>query len=275
MRFVLFTAIGILAQLFALQDVYAQAGATPVYLKFRSDKIYILDESRVEFVADLYIGTWAAPVQNLYAATFDFVYPADVILPEFTSFVYYSQSFLGEEQNIKVVSKDFQQILKGHLNISISRMDGKAISGFGKIGEVHFITIGDLIGSRNTDEIPFTVKAEYVKLVDADGRELPHETDPIGATILIVNDILAQSARIVNARQVAIFPNPASDQLYIQLRNVQGERLEIFNVAGQRVKNESVQGDQLQISTKDFHPGLYTIKIYTKEGVISRKVLLQ
>lgn len=275
MRFVLFLLFGLITPIFVSNVANAQTGTLPVYLKFRSDKIYILDEQRVEFVADLYVGTWETPAQGLYAATFDLSFPTDIILSASTTFTYNTQSFLGEAQDVKVLHKASQQLSKGYLNISISRLDRKSVNGFGKIGEVSFVTTHDIIGSRNVDETPFNVKAEHVKLLDVNGNELPNETDENGATILIVNDILAQSARIGNARQVDVFPNPASDQLYIQLRNVQGERLEIFNVAGQRIKNERVQGDQLQISTKDFRPGLYTIKIYTKEGVISRKVLLQ
>lgn len=275
MRSVLWIFIGVLVQIFVSSEANAQAGTTPVYLKFRSDKIYIIDEQRVEFVADLYVGTWETPIQGFYAATFDLTFSTDVVLPESTSFVYNTQAFSGKLEEVKILNKGSQLPSKGHINISISRLDGKSVNGFGKIGEVHFITVGDLIGSRQVDEIPFTVKAEYVKLLDVDGRELPNETDADGATIIIVNDILARNARNTNARQIDIYPNPARDQLYIQLQNLRGEELEIFNINGQRVKREQVRGDQVLVDTKDLRPGVYMIKIHTEEGIITRRVLLQ
>ncbi len=275
MRVFLYVFVFVLYLFTESSSVFAQGGMASVYLKFRADKIYILDETRVEFVADLYVGTWEAPIQNLYAATFDLTFTSDVILSELTSFVYYPQSFFGAESDVKIIHKNTQQNSKGYLNISISRTDNKGVNGFGKIGEVRFITVSDIIGGRNLDETPFTVVPEYVKLVDVNGNELPHETDSDGATIIIVNDILAREGRALNAPQATIFPNPASDQLYIQLQNLTGERLEIFNVAGQRVLSDQVRSDQVTINTKDLMPGLYTVKIYTEEGTITRRVLLQ
>lgn len=255
--------------------IFAQTGIIPVYLKFRADKVYILEEGNVEIVADLYIGTWENPAQNVYTASLDLTFPSDVVFSNSTSFRYNPSSFFGKEDNVVVLNKAPGALKEGSLNISISRNDGKSINGFGKVGEVQFVILGDLIGSRNVDETFFTVKAEHIKLVDVDGNELPHETDEAGATITIVNDILAREGRALNTPQATVFPNPASDQLYIQLRNLTGERLEIFNVAGQRVLSDQVRGDQLAIDTKGLRSGLYTIKIHTEEGVITRRVLLQ
>jgi len=256
-------------------DLIGQTGATPVYLKFRSDKIYIIDEQQVEVTADLYVGTSENPVSGLYSASLDLVFPTDVIAADLTFFKYYTTSFIGDSQNVEVFNKSPEALKAGHLNISISRNDGKSVSGFGKIGEVSFVIMGDIIGSRAVNETPFTVKAEYIKLLDVEGNELPHETDADGATIIIVNDILARDGGGTNTPQIAIYPNPASDQLYIQLQNLRGEQVEIFNISGQRVKQERVQGDQVRIDTKNLRPGLYTVKIHAEEGVITRRVLIQ
>jgi hypothetical protein len=254
---------------------FGQTEITPVYLKFRADKVYILEGERIEIVADLYVGTWENPVQNLYAATFNLVFPADVVLAESTSFSYEPQSFLGKKEDVTILNKAPETLKEGRLNISFSRSDGKSVNGFGKIGEIRFITNSDIIGSRNIEETPFTVKPESIKLWNLERNELPHEADENGATIIIVNDILARGQRLSGVRQVEVYPNPVRDILFINLQNVQGERLEIFNATGQRVKGDQVQGDQVQISTKDLRPGLYIVKIHTEEGIITRRVVLQ
>lgn len=254
---------------------FGQTETTPVYLKFRADKVYILEGERIEIVADLYVGTWENPVQNLYAATFNLVFPADVVLAESTSFSYEPHSFLGKKEDVTILNKAPETLKAGHLNISLSRSDGKSVSGFGKIGEIHFITIHDIIDSRNVEETPFMVKPESIKLWDVERNELPHETDADGATVIIVNDILARGQRLSGIRQVEVYPNPVRDMLFINLQNVQGERFELFNTTGQRVKADRVQGNRVQISTKDLHPGLYIVKIHTENGIITRRVVLQ
>lgn len=254
---------------------FGQIGFTPVYIKFRTDKIYILEHERVEFVADLYIGTWENPVQNLYAGNFDLVFPVDVVLPESTYFIYNRQSFFGDDSHVISFNKNPEALKSGHLNISVSRTDGKSIGGFGKIGEIRFVVSGDIIGGRNVEETSFTVKPESIKLWNVERKEIPYEADEDGATIIIVNDILARAQRLSGVRQVEVYPNPVRDILFINLQNLHGERLELFNTTGQRVKADQVQGNQVQISTKDLRPGLYIVKIHTEEGIITRRVLLQ
>lgn len=254
---------------------YAQIGTTPVYFKFRTDKVYVLEAGKVEISLDLYVGTFENPVKNLYAGAFDLVFPPDLILADQTTFTYDSQSFWGTSDEVNIFNKAPEALKGGQLNISISRKDYKNINGFGKVGTVSFVTTHDIIGGRNVDESPFTVKGEHIKLWNVDGNELPSETDEEGATVVIVNDILARNAQDASNRQVEIYPNPARDQLYIQLKNLRGQRFEIFNIAGQRVLSDQLRGDQATISTKDLHSGLYLIKIYTQEGTLTRRILLQ
>lgn len=254
---------------------FGQIGTTPIYLKFRADKVYVINQERVEITADLYIGTSEHPVSGLYAASFDLIFPTDVIAADLTFFKYYPSSFLGKNGDIQHFNKSPEFLKEGRLNISISRNDGKSVSGFGKIGEVSFVIMTDIIGSRNVEETPFTVKMEYVKLWDVERNELPHEIDEDGATIIIVNDILARNSQRTNQKQVEIYPNPAREVLSIHLQNVRGERVELFNAAGQRVWRDQVSGDQVQVSTKDLRSGIYTVKIHTEEGVITRRVLVQ
>lgn len=254
---------------------FGQIGTTPVYLKFRTDKVYLLEGERVEIAADLYVGTWENPAQNLYAATFDLVFPSDIAIANVTSFEYDNQSFFGKNEAVTFFNKAPEFLKDGRLNISIRRNDGKSVSGFGKIGTVRFVTTHDIIGSRNIEETPFTVKLESIKLWDVERKELPYEADEDGATIIIVNDILARAQRLSGVRQVEVYPNPVRDILFINLQNLQGERFELFNTAGQRVKNDQVRGDQVRISTHDLRRGMYIVKIHTEEGIITRRVLLQ
>lgn len=252
-----------------------QSGTTSVYLKFKTDKIYILDGGQVALSADFYIGTWENPAKNLYASSFDIDFPADLVFAESTSFTYDPFSFLGKKDEVVILNRNPESLKNGRLNISISRNDGKSINGFGKIGSINFVINADIIGGRNVEETPFNIKTENIKLLDIDRNELPFENDREGATITIVNDILARERRLSSLQQIEIYPNPANDQLFIQLHNLNSERIEMINAAGQRVLVHQVHGEQVRVNTKNLQAGLYIVKIHTSAGIAARRVLLR
>lgn len=250
----------------------AQNERIPVYLKFHSDKVYILDNQKVEFSASVFVGTPEVPVSDIYAIAFDIVFDSDLVIADSTSFVYNTQSFLGSGNEI-AVSQKAQGINKGKLNVVISRQNGKNVSGFGEIGTVRFVTIHDIIGSREIEEVPFNGRIEPLRLLNAAGQQLPFEADSDGDNTLLINDILARSAQSM-ARNVEIYPNPASDRLYINIRSLHGEYLEVFNAQGQRVSMEPIRSDYIQLATDHFQPGIYLIRIRAEEGILTKRVLI-
>jgi hypothetical protein len=68
-----------------------------------------------------------------------------------------------------------------------------------------------------------------------------------------------------------IFPNPANNQLYIDLKSVKNNiQLQVFNLVGQEIFSENFNlKDVLEINTDTFANGMYLVKIADgeKEGV--------
>ncbi len=273
MRSVIFINIGFIFFTLISFNAFAQAGMPSVYLKFKEDKIYVLNNEKVEFTADVFIGSPDKPVENLYAVGLEIIFPAELVLSDSTYFTYHPQSFLGQSSEITISQKN-QALDKGRFHIAVSRTSGKSINGFGKIGTVHFITVSDIIGSRAMEEVPFNATIENVLLLDANGNQLSHETDEDGETVLLINDILARSAR-AGERLIEIYPNPVSDQLHINLRNLHGEALEIFDIQGQRVQTEPIRSQNVHVFTENFQPGIYLIRIRTEEGIFTKRILVE
>ncbi len=71
-----------------------------------------------------------------------------------------------------------------------------------------------------------------------------------------------------------IWPNPASEMIYIHYPTAIS-KIQMINYSGQAMYEESVDGISTEISVKGFRPGVYFIKIFTIERVITEKVVIK
>lgn len=257
-------------------SVFAQSGVPQVYLKFEHDKIFIINEDQVVITADLYVGTEQAPVEDIYALSLDIAFPADLIIPSSTTFIYNPDAFLGGEDDVTILRKPNQQLDKGRIDITIGRTDGKDVSGFGKIGTYQFITMGDIIGSRVGEdaEVLFDLDMLRIEARDAEGNDVPLEANEEGSSVTLIMDRLANSLRLQD-RRVDVYPNPANDVLYVSMQNMRAEQIEMFNAFGQRVHLAPVRTNNLQLATSSYQPGIYFLKIHAEEGVVTRRVVIR
>ena len=74
------------------------------------------------------------------------------------------------------------------------------------------------------------------------------------------------------ARDFSIFPNPATNQLNIQSENVAIQHLEIFNLSGKRVLQQTYNATEA-IDVSSLAKGLYIIKIETDSGSFTKKLV--
>lgn len=81
---------------------------------------------------------------------------------------------------------------------------------------------------------------------------------------------------LVDASQVAVFPNPASDFIQVQLpREFEIEIIEIFDLNGKLVQSNAVNGAiQSTIIDIDLISGLYILRLSNPEGVINKRVVV-
>lgn len=74
--------------------------------------------------------------------------------------------------------------------------------------------------------------------------------------------------------QLALYPNPTTDKLTIEAKNnVRIEQVQVFNLLGQLLKTENVgQIKKHELSLSGLANGMYSIKIQTDKGTVTRKV---
>lgn len=81
--------------------------------------------------------------------------------------------------------------------------------------------------------------------------------------------------------QFHVFPNPAKDQFQVRFalaERAQDAQLQLFDVAGRLVWQQDVSGiqtEQLTVCPMDVVPGAYTLRLVTKTGVGSKRILIQ
>jgi len=85
------------------------------------------------------------------------------------------------------------------------------------------------------------------------------------ATTLGVNET-------ANFKKLIVYPNPVRNELNIDTNFRTIEKISIYNLIGQLVKNVS---NKKTIDMSDLNSGTYLVKVQTNEGIIDRKIIKQ
>lgn len=74
---------------------------------------------------------------------------------------------------------------------------------------------------------------------------------------------------------LTLFPNPTSDQVYLQGNNLNIRSVSVYSISGQLIQSESYQqsAEQYSISLKTLPQGMYLLKFQTSEGTFTRRVM--
>ena len=74
---------------------------------------------------------------------------------------------------------------------------------------------------------------------------------------------------------VNIYPNPATDKLFIQLSKSQEITISVFTVHGQKMIEKNSADELTEISLKDYKPGVYLVTVLRNDGYISKGIIKQ
>ena len=85
--------------------------------------------------------------------------------------------------------------------------------------------------------------------------------------IFVTNTNLTSVEKIIDNESVMIYPNPATDLLYIKGNNIQD--ITIFDITGKFINKYITDNDKISISS--LNQGVYIIQIQTPEKIIRNK----
>lgn len=74
---------------------------------------------------------------------------------------------------------------------------------------------------------------------------------------------------------VSVYPNPASDKLFVQLTQTQNALVELVNMEGRSILYRTVMSQSNEIDLSGIAPGVYTLRIHTDNTTEVVKVVVQ
>ncbi len=247
-----------------------------VYLQPDVDTIYIneLSPEYLTINASLVFGESEEPIENIYAMAAQVGFDSSYVKPIQGVSINYNQSnfirngelVLNYGQNMR----DDQQV-----DLALSRLNGVSRSGYGRVASISYIIIADIIGGRTDAVTSFDLPIEGIKVVDEFGTPLHVRLDAEPAKVIFINEQTTQTIAPELAQKIRIFPNPAIDQVQIDLGELKGERIQLFNTIGQQVYQKNISNSIEVLETSSFNRGLYLLQITTDEGTITERVLLK
>ena len=83
----------------------------------------------------------------------------------------------------------------------------------------------------------------------------------------VVVMVAAVAENSINAR---IYPNPTNGNLRIEAQDL--NTVEVYNLVGQKVYEENINGDECVINMKEFGSGIYMVKIQALNGSTTQKI---
>jgi hypothetical protein len=85
----------------------------------------------------------------------------------------------------------------------------------------------------------------------------------------------------LSARNVVLFPNPANDNVQVNIRTNGNSNLEvsILNIVGQELHSQRITTSQGQttavINVSDLPPGMYLVNLKSGSSIISKKLVIE
>ncbi|MFD2786059.1 T9SS type A sorting domain-containing protein [Hymenobacter rubripertinctus] len=78
------------------------------------------------------------------------------------------------------------------------------------------------------------------------------------------------------AKAVRVYPNPTAGRLTVEVGSLgRGASLEVFNALGQRVQRQQVSGTEASVNVAALKTGLYSIRLTTTDGSVTRSFMKQ
>lgn len=130
-----------------------------------------------------------------------------------------------------------------------------------------------------SDNIAFSIEENRYVVLEESGEvtftlELQEEPDIKKSTTVSVTVEEVTSLAGFNASEIEIFPNPASDKVY--LNNIPEAQVNIFATSGELVfQKTNCQAHEL-ISVTDWNPGIYILEVVDNENATTQqKIIIQ
>ncbi len=221
---------------------------------------------------NILLGDATTPATNIYGIALTLSIDTTIV-KQGTSSIDVTGSWLAAGSPI-FLSNAIENYNNREIDIALCRTNHISVSGQGSIGTVS-LTMKDDISGRPLSTLEKYLKVEITKykMIDANGDT---------SEVTVTNDSI-KVAQVVglntisNNIQVAIYPNPAKENVtfYSPQNNI--NKIELYTIDGRiafEEQNINSSNNKVSISTNTLERGIYFAKVYTAHGIkISRLIL--
>lgn len=252
-----------------------EGDAPLVYIEFDADSIIIDENSpdQILVTANLVLGTEEIPAEDFSGIALYMDYDTQYVVENSVTVNYENESFFGDANNNEVLWMPNDLYEKGQVDMGFSRVNGSTVDGHGVIARVSFIISEDIIGGRAERELEIPLSLNVVGAFNGAGSKVDLSTTEIPATILVV-DITTGIVNPELSKKIKVFPNPASKELNIDLGDLNGNYIEMYNALGQLVLTKEMEGNKDQVVVNGLAKGLYFVNIHTDKGIANKRVII-
>jgi len=216
----------------------------------------------------VHLGDAENPATDFYGIAFSVLYDPTLIEPNTANYNADAATWAGTPVNTLKFGKDLYT--NGQLDVAFTRIDHNNASGYGKIGEAHFVIIENIEG-KNTDENSWDLPLNFanIRCIKNDGTEI--EIAAQEAVVIITG--IDNNSNPANTLK-APYPNPANHTITFTPPPAETATLQITNIAGSVVYNGTVSGNTT-IDTSLWASGLYFANITGSKNRMVYKIMVQ
>ncbi|MEM1319886.1 MAG: PKD domain-containing protein [Bacteroidota bacterium] len=255
----------------------AETEGPPIYVQFDVDTIWIDENIRedMQVTAGIMVGDQKYPAEDFHGMALHLTYDTTYVKAQSVNIEYNESSFFGNDRQTVPYGLDLRD--EQQIDLAFTRIDGGESSGFGRIATASFIIIHDILDGRSepTETATFDLPIGGVRVLDSHGDEIPVVLRSVASKIVFAKRLLTSVNNPELATKIDIFPNPVSDQLRVNLSDIEATHVELFNVYGQQIMQLPFSGTNLEIGVGHLPRGLYLLNVHTSKGMLSKQVILK
>ncbi len=212
---------------------------------------------------DVYIGSSALPIADLYGLAYTITYNSSLIQPNMSSMSFVN-SWMGT-RNTTMLALSHDDFNAGAMDVGMTRIDQTEISGNGYLGRFR-VAVGGV-------SVPTTLELglSATRASDVNATNIP--INSVGALVVIDPQLPAGITSPENTTHINLFPNPATDELLIQTEVI-AEELVVIDAQGRVVYRSQPTGTQTKIDLQNFASGIYTVRATTPSGVSVQRLVI-
>ena len=237
-------------------------GDPPLFLLASSDTVEVGEVLELSVI----FGVDTLAADSIYGLAFSIAY--DPTLVDSGSATVQYTGWLGSP-GTDLLGMQIDQYVEGEMEVALTRTDLTTESGFGTIATFSIVMIDDIMGKNEAFETLF-LDIKQVRVIRADGTEIPVET--LG-TEVVVSESVSTALTSDLPTQLKVYPQPAREQLTVELGSPQAWHAKLMTANGQIVRSISSTIDPKKVLPLDgLAKGIYLLQVQNEQGREVRKI---